>query len=162
MNISSIKKFYRIDAYLVLCHTLLMAFGYGLWKLYPHIQTKPDMSGLFFMIISILGGFAGLIMLAITLPAITLPRLDRSVRNLSVNKFILALLYWVSSTVIFVLFGISKFFFNNPLVLLIFVLVFFSSIYLSVIRLADMRKKDWLILSGIFGAIVLLFFLPEL
>ncbi len=89
-------------------------------------------------------------------------RLDRSVRNLSVNKFILALLYWISSTIIFVLFGISKFFFNNPLVLLVFVLVFFSSIYLSVIRLADMRKKDWLILSGIFGAIVLFFFLPEL
>ncbi|PWB17478.1 hypothetical protein DCO44_00715 [Acinetobacter sp. AM] len=157
MNTSSIKKFYRIDAYLVLCHTLLLAFGYGLWKLYPHIQTKPDMSGLFFMIISILGGFAGLIMLAVTLP-----RLDRSVRNLSVNKFVLALLYWVSSTTIFVLFGISKFFFNNPLVLLIFVLVFFSSIYLSVIRLADMRKKDWLILSGIFGAIGLCFFLPKL
>ncbi|ENX47629.1 hypothetical protein F886_00565 [Acinetobacter sp. NIPH 542] len=157
MNTSSIKNFYRIDAQLVLCHTLLLAIGYGLWKLYPHIKTKPDMSGLFFMIISILGGFAGLIMLAVTLP-----RLDRSVRNLSVNKFILALLYWISSTIIFVLFGISKFFFNNPLVLLVFVLVFFISVYLSVIRLADMRKKDWLILSGIFGAIVLFFFLPEL
>ncbi|WP_290012427.1 hypothetical protein [Acinetobacter pittii] len=157
MNTSPIKNFYRIDAYLVLCHTLLLVIGYGLWKLYPHIKTKPDMSGLFFMIISILGGFAGLIMLAVTLP-----RLDRSVRNLSVNKFILALLYWISSTIIFVLFGINKFFFNNPLVLLVFVLVFFSSIYLSVIRLADMRKKDWLILSGIFGAIVLFFFLPEL
>lgn len=157
MNTSSIKNFYRIDGYLVLCHTLLMSFGYGLWKLYPHIKTKPDMSGLFFMVISILGGFAGLIILAVTLP-----RLDRSVRNLSVNKFILALLYWISSTIIFMLFGISKFFFNNPLVLLVFVLVFFSSIYLSVIRLADMRKKDWLILSGIFGAIVLFFLLPEL
>jgi len=157
MNPTSIKKFYRIDAYLILCHTLLLAFGYGLWKLYPHIQTKPDMSGLFFMIISILGGFVGLIILAVILP-----RLDHSVRNLSVNKFILALLYWISSTTIFVLFGISKFFFNNPLVLLVFVLVFFSSVYLSVIRLADMRKKDWLILSGIFGAIVLFFFLPEL
>ncbi|MEG2359108.1 hypothetical protein [Acinetobacter sp.] len=156
MNASPIKKFYRIDAYLVLCHTLLLAFGYGLWKLHPHIPTKPDMSGLFFMIISILGSFAGLIVLGVTLP-----RLDRSVRNLSVNKFVLALLYWVSSTAIFVLFGISKFFFNNPLVLLIFVLLFFGSVYLSVIRLANMRKKDWLILSGIFGAIALFFFLPE-
>lgn len=156
MNASSIKKFYRIDAYLVLCHTLLLAFGYGLWKLHPHIPTKPDMSGLFFMIISILGGFAGLIVLGVTLP-----RLDRSVRNLSVNKFVLALLYWVSSTAIFVLFGVSKFFFNNPLILLIFVLLFFSSVYLSIIRLADMRKKDWLILSGIFGSIVLFFFLPK-
>ena len=115
------------------------------------------MSGLFFMIVSILGGFVGLIILAVTLP-----RLDRSVRNLSVNKFVLALLYWVSSTAIFVLFGSSKFFFNNPLVLLIFVLLFFGSVYLSVIRLADMRKKDWLILSGILGAIVLFFFLPNI
>ena len=120
MNASPIKKFYRIDAYLALCHALLLAFAYGLWKLHPHIPTKPDMSGLFFMIISILGGFAGLIVLGVTLP-----RLDRSVRNLSVNKFVLALLYWVSSTAIFVLFGISRFFFNNPLVLLIFVLLFF-------------------------------------
>ena len=126
MNASSIKKFYRIDAYLALCHALLLAFGYGLWKLHPHIPTKPDMSGLFFMIISILGGFAGLIVLGVTLP-----RLNRSVRNLSVNKFVLALLYWVSSTAIFVLFGSSKFFFNNPLVLLIFVLLFFGSVYLS-------------------------------
>ena len=155
MNASPIKKFYRIDACLALCHALLLAFSYGLWKLHPHIQTKPDMSGLFFMIIAILGGFAGLIVLGVTLP-----RLDRSVRNLSINKFVLTLLYWLSSAVIFVLFGITTFFFNNPLVLLIFVLVFFSSIYLSVIRLADMRKKDWLILSGIFGTIVLFFFLP--
>lgn len=157
MNATSVKKFYRIDAYLVLCHALLLAFGYGLWKLHLHIQTKLDMSGLFFMIISILGGFAGLIVLAVTLP-----RLDRSVRNLSVNKFVLALLYWISSTVIFVLFGISKFFFNNPLVLLIFVLLFFGSVYLSVIRLADMRKKDWYIMGGIFGILVLLFFLPKI
>lgn len=156
MNTFLIKKFYRIDAYLVLCHTLLLAFGYGLWKLHPHIQTKPDMSGLFFMIVSIWGGFVGLIVLAVTLP-----RLDRSIRNLSVHKFVLALLYWISSAAIFVLFGISKFFFNNPLVLLIFVLLFFSSVYLSVIHLADMRKKDWLILSGIFGTIGLFLFLPK-
>nr|WP_228128097.1 hypothetical protein [Acinetobacter johnsonii] len=108
------------------------------------------------MIISILGGFAGLIVLAVTLP-----RLDCSIRNLSVNKFVLALLYWVSSTAIFVLFGSSKFFFNNPLVLLIFVLLFFGSVYLSVIHLADIRKKDWLILSGIFGTIGLFFFFPK-
>jgi len=67
----------------------------------------------------------------------------------------------VSSTAIFVLFGISKFFFNNPLVLLIFIFLFFSSIYLSVIRLANMRNKDWLILIGIFGTIGLFFFFPK-
>ena len=99
INAPPIKKFYRIDACLALCHALLLAFSYGLWKLHPHIQAKPDMSGLFFMIISILGGFAGMIVLGVTLP-----RLDRSVRNLSINKFVLALLYWLSSAVIFVLF----------------------------------------------------------
>jgi len=31
-----------------------------------------------------------------------------------------------------------------------------------VIRLAGMRNKDWLILSEIFGAIGLFFFLPKL
>ena len=41
----------------------------------------------------------------------------------------------------------------------VFVLIFYSSIYFSVVRIADMRKKDWLVLGGIFGAFVLLFFL---
>lgn len=155
MNTSSIKSFYRIDVYLVLCHALLLLISYGLWTRYPHLPIKNDMSGLFFMIISILGGVAGLIFLSVALP-----RLDVTLRNLSFNKFFLALLYWISSTAIFVMFGISKFFFNSVTIIqLIFIGLFFSSIYFSIIHLADMRKKDWLILSGIFGSMVLFFFL---
>ena len=115
------------------------------------------MSGIFFMLISVLGGIVGLIVLAVSLP-----RLDRTVRNLSMYKFFLAFLYWVSSTVIFIFFGISRLFYNNPLVLFVFVLIFYSCIYFSVVRIADMRKKDWLVLGGIFGAFVLLFFLPKI
>ena len=154
INTATSRQPYRIDAYLIFCHVLLLILSFGLWKMYPHITIKPDMSGLFFMIISVFWGIVGLIPLAVSLP-----RLDRTIRNLALYKFALAFLYWISSTAIFVLFGINKFFFNNPLVSIIFVLIFFSSIYFSVIRLANMRKKDWLILGGILTIFALLFFL---
>lgn len=155
-NKTPIKNFYKIDVYLVLCHTVLLALSFALWKIYPHIQTKPDMSGLFFMIISVLGGIIGLIVLAVSLP-----RLDRTLRHPILYKLFFAFIYWISSSVILVCVGISKFFFNEPLVLIVFVLIFFSSLYLSIIRVADMRKKDWLILIGILAAFIVIFFLPK-
>ena len=157
INTPSTLKPYRSDIYLSICHVLLLALSYGLWKVYPHIATKPDMSGLFFMIIAVLGGIIGLIFLTVSLP-----RLDRTQRNLAMYKFFLAFIYWVSSTFIFIFFGVSKFFTNNPLVLIIFAMVFFSSLYFSVIRIADMRKKDWFILGGIFGSIVLFIIVAQI
>ncbi|WP_180170667.1 hypothetical protein [Acinetobacter sp. YH12027] len=148
---------YRPDLYLFILHTVLMACSFYLWKVYPYIPNKPDMGALFFLIISVLGGFIGIVILAVTLP-----RLDCTVRYLTLSKFVLSLVYWLSSTTIFVLLGSTKFIFNNPLVLFVFVFLFFSSLYFSVIRVADMRKKDWLIIGGVLGGLVLLFFLPKL
>ena len=152
-----VQRHYRPDAYLFIAHTLLLVFSFILWKLYPYIPNKRDMSGLFFMIISVVGGFIGIIIIAACLP-----RLDRTIRHLMLSKFVLSIIYWLSSTVIFVLFGITKFFNNSPLVLFVFVFLFLSSLYFSIIHVADMRKKDWLILGGILGSLVLLFFLPKL
>lgn len=148
---------YRPDLYLFILHTVLMACSFYLWKVYPYIPNKPDMGALFFLIISVLGGFIGIVIVAVTLP-----RLDRTVRYLTLSKFVLSLVYWLSSTIIFVLFGSTKFIFNNPLVLFVFVFLFFSSLYFSIIRVADIRKKDWLIIGGVLGGLVLLFFLPKL
>ncbi|WP_180066230.1 MULTISPECIES: hypothetical protein [unclassified Acinetobacter] len=148
---------YRPDLYLFILHTVLMACSFYLWKVYPYIPNKPDMGALFFLIISVLGGFIGIVIVAVTLP-----RLDRTVRYLTLSKFVLSLVYWLSSTTIFVLLGSTKFIFNNSLVLFVFVFLFFSSLYFSVIRVADMRKKDWLIIGGVLGGLVLLFFLPKL
>lgn len=155
-NKTPIKNFYKIDAYLVLCHSVLLALSFALWKIYPNIKIKPDMSGLFFMIISVLGGIIGLIVLAVSLP-----RLDRTLGHPILYKLFFAFIYWISSSVIFVCVGISKFFFNDPLVLIVFVVIFFSSLYFSIIRVADMRKKDWFILIGILAAFIVIFFLPE-
>jgi uncharacterized membrane protein len=152
-----VQRHYRPDAYLFIAHTLLLVFSFILWKLYPYIPNKRDMSGLFFMIISVVGGFIGIIIIAVCLP-----RLDRTIRHLMLSKFVLSIIYWLSSTVIFVLFGITKFFNNSPLVLFVFVFLFLSTLYFSIIHVADMRKKDWLILGGILGSLVLLFFLPKL
>lgn len=151
------KSPYRPDLYLFIIHALLLAISFTLVKFYPHIITKPDMSGIFFMLISILGGIIALVILAVSLP-----RLDRSIRALSINKFVLAFLYWISSTAIFVLSGYSEFLFNNPLCILIFAGVLYPSLYFSILKIADMRKKDWLILGGILGGLVLLFFLPKI
>ncbi|WP_227865814.1 MULTISPECIES: hypothetical protein [Acinetobacter] len=107
------------------------------------------------MLISILGGI-----IAIVILAVSLSRLDRSVRALAINKFILAVLYWISSTAIFVLSGYSEFLFNNPLCILIFAGILYPSLYFSILNIAEMRKKDWLIIGGILGSLVVLFFLP--
>lgn len=105
MNTTLQRSPYNIDFKLVLIHLLLLIGGYLISKNFAYVPGKKDMSGLFFLIISFLGGVVGLILLAVSLP-----RLDRTVRNLSMYKFFLALLYWISSTVIFILFGVRKFF----------------------------------------------------
>lgn len=156
MKITTQKSPYRIDLKLILIHSLLLIGGYLISKNFAYVPEKKDMSGLFFLIISVLGGIVGLILLAVSLP-----RLDRTVRNLSMYKFLLAFIYWISSSAIFIFIGLSKFFYNNPSVLIIFILIFYTSLYFSVLRLADMRKKDWFILLGIFAVIVLFVFLPK-
>ena len=78
-----VPRHYRPDLYLFIIHALLLALSFALVKFYPHIITKPDMSGLFFMLISILGGI-----IAIVILAVSLSRLDRSVRALAIDKFI--------------------------------------------------------------------------
>lgn len=144
---------YRPDLYLFILHAILMACSFYLWKVYSYIPNKPDMGALFFLIISVLGGFIGIVIIAVGLP-----RLDRTVRYLALSKFVLSVVYWLSSTTIFVLFGSTEFIFNNPFVLFVFVFLFFSSLYFSIIRVADMRKKDWLIMGGVLGGLMLLFF----
>lgn len=152
-----VQRHYRPDLYLFIIHTLLLALSFAMVKFYPHVITKPDMSGIFFMLISILGGIIALVILAISLPC-----LDSSISALSINKFVLALLYRVSSTAIFVLSGYSDFLFNNPLCILIFAGILYPSLYFSIIKIADMRKKDWLIMGGILGGFMMLFFLPKI
>ena len=156
MKISVQQNPYRIDLKLILIHFLLLISGYFIYKNFAYVPEKKDMSGLFFLIISVLVGFIGLIFLAVSLP-----RLNSSIGNLRLFKFILAFVYWISSSVIFIFFGLSRFFYNDPFVAIIFAIVFFSSLYFSVIRLADMRRKDWFIILGIFGFLFLFFFFPK-
>ncbi|OBY74324.1 hypothetical protein [Acinetobacter gyllenbergii] len=148
------KNYYRIDIILTVIHAALLLISWTSYTVFPFIRTKPDMSGLFFMIISILGGMIALILLAVVLP-----RLDQSVSQLALKKFLFALLYWISSSSIFILFGNTLLLFNQPLpCILIFSFIFLGSIYLSVIRLAHIRKQDYLIFLGIFGFLFLFFF----
>nr|ESK36792.1 hypothetical protein F987_03605 [Acinetobacter gyllenbergii NIPH 230] len=147
------KNYYRIDIILTIIHAALLLISWTSYTVFPFIRTKPDMSGLFFMIISILGGMIALILLAVVLP-----RLDQSVSQLALKKFLFALLYWISSS-IFILFGNTLLLFNQPLpCILIFSFIFLGSIYLSVIRFAHIRKQDYLIFLGIFGFLFLFFF----
>lgn len=151
---SQSKNYYRIDIIIAAIHAALLLFGWASYTRFPFIRTKPDMSGLFFMIISFLGGMIALIILAVVLP-----RLDQSVSQLALKKFLYALLYWISSSIIFILFSNTQWLFNLSLAcILVFALVFFGSIYLSVIRLASLRKKDYFIVLGIFSCLFLFFF----
>ncbi|MBJ8418009.1 hypothetical protein [Acinetobacter courvalinii] len=151
---SQSKNYYRIDIIIAAIHAALLLIGWASYTRFPFIRTKPDMSGLFFMIISFLGGMIALIILAVVLP-----RLDQSVSQLALKKFLCALLYWISSSIIFILFSNTQWLFNLSLAcILVFALVFFGSIYLSVIRLASLRKKDYFIVLGIFSCLFLFFF----
>ena len=148
------KNYYRIDIILAAIHVALVFIGLASYTRFPFIRTKPDMSGLFFMIISILGGMIALIILAVVLP-----RLDQSISQLALKKFLFALLYWISSSIIFILFGNTLLLFNQPLpCILIFSSIFLGSIYLSVIRFANIRRQDYFIFLGIFGFLFLFFF----
>ncbi|WP_332605258.1 hypothetical protein [Acinetobacter sp. ESBL14] len=148
------KNYYRIDIILTVIHAALLLISWISYTVFPFIRTKPDMSGLFFMIISILGGMIALILLAVVLP-----RLDQSVSQLALKKFLFALLYWISSSIIFILFGNTLLLFNQPLpCILIFSFIFLGSIYFSVIRFAHIRKQDYFIVLGIFGFLFLFFF----
>ena len=92
------------------------------------------------MIVSAVGGFLGIVILAVSLQ-----RLDHSLRYLDSCKLVLNILYWLSSTAIFVLLGITQFFHNNPLILLVICFsvfhqpVFFSD---SRCRHAEERLAD--------------------
>lgn len=156
MKITVQKSAYGIDLKLILIHSILLIFSYLIYKSFAYTPQQKDMSGLFLLIISVLGGFVGLILLALSLL-----RLDRSIRNIRLFKVILAFVYWISSSTIFIFLGLSKFFYNNPLVAIIFAILFLTSLYFSVVRLADMRKKDWFILLGVYSFLVLFFFSPE-
>ncbi|WP_151837765.1 MULTISPECIES: hypothetical protein [unclassified Acinetobacter] len=148
------KNYYRIDLILTVIHAALLLISWAAYQHYPFIRTKPDMSGLFFMIISILGGMIALIILAVVLP-----RLDQSVSQLALKKFLFSSLYWISSSIIFILFGNIVLLFNQPLpCILTFSSIFLGSIYLSVIRFANIRKQDYFIFLGIFGVLFLFFF----
>lgn len=151
---SQSKNYYRIDIIIAAIHAALLLISWISHTRFPFIRTKPDMSGLFFMIISILGGMIALIILAVVLP-----RLDHSVNQLALRKFLYALLYWISSSLIFILFSNTQWLFHLPLpCIFIFAVIFLGSIYLSIIRLADIRKQDYLILLAIFGFFFLFFF----
>ncbi|ENX40223.1 hypothetical protein [Acinetobacter courvalinii] len=119
---SQSKNYYRIDIIIAAIHAALLLIGWASYTRFPFIRTKPDMSGLFFMIISFLGGMIALIILAVVLP-----RLDQSVSQLALKKFLYALLYWISSSIIFILFSNTQWLFNLPLAcILVFALVFFQ------------------------------------
>ena len=158
MKITTQKNPYSIDRKIIVIHLLLLALSFVIYKIFPYVPHKRDLSGLFFMIISILGGIVGLIFLAVSLQRLK----HLAAPHIGTWKFILAFIYWISSSAIFIFFGLCKFFYNDPWVMIIFAIIFLSSLYFSVLRLADMRKNDWLILLGIFSALLLFFFLPNL
>ncbi len=143
-NTTPQKSPYRIDLKLILIHVFLLLGSYLTYKNFAYVPEQKDMSALFFMIISVLGGIIGVIILAVALR-----RLDHSIQNLALYKFFLTFTYWISSTLIFIMLGSSKFFYNEPMVMLVFILLFFASLYFSVLKVANMRKKDYVILIAI-------------
>ncbi|TCM69175.1 hypothetical protein EC844_103120 [Acinetobacter calcoaceticus] len=126
-------------------HLLGIIAAYMLMQRYPYPPQPKDMSGLFYLIVVSIGAIAGLIILAISLP-----RLNAAVAYLRLGKFLLACCYWLSSSIIFICLSSTAYLYNQVAVIWIFVILFLSALYFSIFQLADMRRKDYLILLGIF------------
>jgi len=147
------KNAFRVDYYLVPLHLLALLSSYIFHLVLPHSPNPKSMAGIFFLIVIVLGAMAGLIILGISLP-----RLNRQIPYFALKKFLLACGYWLSSSFIFIFMSLSKYFYDTLFAIAFFVLFFFGSLYLSVLKSADMRFRDYLILAIIFSVSAVFFY----
>lgn len=138
---------------------LFALFGYAsFWmqKTYPFIQTKADLSGLFFLLICFVSGVLGTIMLVVGMTRWTGSATQAFI------KIVLVFLYWLASSAIFIMLCLSTQFGMFLPIPIHFIFVI-GAIYLSLLRVADMRPRDYgLIFLILFGMFLLFYGIPAL
>lgn len=145
---------YRNDLYLACVHLAGLLIAYACYYSFPiAIAPEKNLSGLLNLIVMMLGGVAGLIILMIALA-----RLKNQTPYLRLGKFFLGFCYWISSSFIYILISSTDYFNNQLSSIWFFVVFFFGSLYFSVLAIAEMHLKDYLILATIFLGILCFFY----
>ena len=144
------------DFFLIPLFLLLGYASYWIQKTYPFIQTKADLSDLFFLLICFFSGLIALTMLVVGMTRWTGTRMQAFI------KLSLCFLYWLASCAIFIMLCLSTtfgMFLPIPLHLILVI----SAIYFSLLRVVDMRPRDYgLIFMILFGIFMILYGIPAL
>ena len=144
------------DFFLIPLFLLLGYASYWIQKTYPFIQTKADLSGLFFLLICFFSGLIALTMLVVGMTRWTGTKMQAFI------KLSLCFLYWLASCAIFIMLCLSTtfgMFLPIPLHLILVI----AAIYFSLLRVVDMRPRDYgLIFMLLFGIFMILYGIPAL
>ncbi len=144
------------DFFLIPLFGALGFASFWIQKTYPLIQTKPDLSGLFFLLICFLSGIIGSIMIVVGMTRWI------GTATQAFLKIILCFLYWLASSAIFIMLCVSTSFGMFLPIPIHFILVI-GAIYASLLRVSDMRPRDYgMIFLIIFGIFLVLYGVPSL
>ena len=136
---------YRNDRYLACVHLAGLLIAYACYYSFPiAIAPEKNLSGLFNLIVIMLGGVAGLITLMVALA-----RLKNQTPYLRLGKFFLGFCYWISSSFIYIFISSTDYFHNQLSSIWFLVVFFFGSLYFSVLAIAEMHLKDYLFIIGL-------------
>lgn len=149
------KNPFKIDHIILFVHAFVLALSYFAYTFYPYKPPEHDLSGLFVIIFIILSG-----VISLTPVTIGLRKIDKTIPNLKFKKFLLFVIYWISSCLIFFFSETSQIFGESPYSFFLLFLILFSSIYFSIIHISNLQKKDWLMLAGFLLGLFILFFSP--
>ena len=144
------------DFFLIPLFLLLGYASYWIQKTYPFIQTKADLSGLFFLLICFFSSLIALTKLVVGMTRWTGTKMQAFI------KLSLCFLYWLASCAIFIMLCLSTtfgMFLPIPLHLILVI----AAIYFSLLRVVDMRPRDYgLIFMILFGIFMILYGIPAL
>lgn len=135
------KNYFKIDLYLLFIHIILLSVSYAISYHYPYISnSSKNLILLLFILIAVCE-----LIPALFITAIVLPHLDKNIKFIKTKKFFLMILYWISSFFVLTFIGTSRFFYEHVIFYSsIFTFIFFTSIYLSMIRIAKLTKETYL------------------
>lgn len=146
------NNYFKIDRYLVLIHIFLLTVSYIISYHYPYISnSSKNLILLLFIFITVCE-----LIPALFITALVLTHLDKKSKFIKTKKFFLMLLYWISSFFILSFIGTSRFFYENIIFYSsIFTFIFLASIYLSMIRIAELTKETYLFILTIISIVII-------
>ena len=148
----NIIKIFKNDIGLLVFYGAVYALCWSLYNTHPFIQTRKDLSGLYYILVCFIFGIALLIC-----QVVAMVRYQTTV-NIKLVKSILMLIYWVACSAIFILLNMIEYthaflFF----LIIIYIILLWIGIYFSAFRSARLAWKDYGLMLMIFLGLVMTF-----